>query len=44
MPAVMRMVPEDKPGEFTEVRYEKLEFDVDLTPEFFSLRQLRARS
>jgi outer membrane lipoprotein-sorting protein len=44
VPAVMRMVPEDKPGEFTEVRYEKLEFDVDLTPEFFSLRQLRARS
>ena len=42
VPAVMRMVPEDDPGEFTEVRYEDLEFDVDLSPEFFSLRQLRA--
>ncbi len=44
VPAVMRMVPEDEPGEFTEVIYERLEFDVDLTPEFFSLRQLRSRS
>jgi hypothetical protein len=44
VPAVMRMVPEDDPGEYTEVRYEKLEFDVDLSPDYFSLRQLRARN
>ena len=44
VPAVMRMVPEDEPGEFTEVIYEDLEFDVDLTPDFFSLRQLRTRT
>ncbi len=43
VPAVMRMVPEDDPGEYTEVRYENLEFDVDLSPAYFSLRQLRAR-
>ncbi len=43
VPAVMRMVPEDDPGEYTEVRYEELEFDVDLSPDYFSLRQLRAR-
>ena len=44
VPAIMRMVPEDDPGEYTEVRYEELEFDVDLSPDYFSLRQLRARN
>ena len=44
VPATMRMVPEDDPGEYTEVRYENLEFDVDLAPDDFSLRQLRARN
>lgn len=44
VPATMRMVPEDDPGEFTEVRYEGLEFDVGLSPDYFSLRQLRARN
>ena len=43
VPGTMRMVPEDDPGEYTEVRYERLEFDVDLSPGFFSLRQLRSR-
>jgi hypothetical protein len=41
VPVAMRVVPEDKPGEFTEVRYSELEFDVDLDEEFFSLRSLR---
>ena len=41
VPAAMRVVPEDKPGEFTEVRYSELEFDVDLDEEYFSLRRLR---
>jgi hypothetical protein len=41
VPAKMRVVPEDKPGEFTEVRYSDLEFDVELDEEFFSLRRLR---
>ena len=41
VPATMRVVPEDKPGEFTEVRYSELEFDIDLDEEFFSLRRLR---
>ena len=41
VPATMRVVPEDKPGEYTEVRYSELEFDVDLDEEFFSLRRLR---
>jgi hypothetical protein len=41
VPGLMRVVPEDKPGEYTEVRYSDLEFDVDLDTEFFSLRRLR---
>jgi hypothetical protein len=41
VPAAMRVVPEDKPAEFTEVRYSELEFDVGLDEEFFSLRRLR---
>ncbi len=42
VPATMRMVPEDKPGEHTEVRYEELEFGVALGPDDFSLRRLRS--
>ena len=41
VPATMRVVPEDKPGEYTEVRYSELTFDVDLDESFFSLRRLR---
>ncbi len=41
VPAAMRVVPEDKPGEYTEVRYSDLAFDVDLGQDFFSLRRLR---
>ncbi len=41
VPATMRVVPEDKPGEYTEVRYSELEFDIELDEEFFSLRRLR---
>jgi len=42
LPCTMRMVPEDDPGEYTEIRYQSLRFNVDLSPDFFSLRQLRA--
>ncbi|EDM76222.1 hypothetical protein PPSIR1_07713 [Plesiocystis pacifica SIR-1] len=38
----MRMTPLDKPGEFTEMRYEHIDFDVDLEPSFFSVQQLKA--
>ena len=41
VPAVMTIVPEDKQGEHTTLRYEKLAFDLDLKPGFFSLRNLR---
>jgi hypothetical protein len=41
VPAAMRVVPEDKPDEHTELRYSDLEFDVNLDEDFFSLRRLR---
>lgn len=43
VPAVMDMHPADKPGERTSIRYEELEFDVDIDQSFFSLRNLQRR-
>jgi len=43
VPALMIVVPADKPEETTTVRYEELRFDVGLEPDFFSLRNLRSR-
>lgn len=42
LPATMRLTPEDHPGEFTEMIYKDIEFDLDLEPSFFSLRNLRS--
>jgi outer membrane lipoprotein-sorting protein len=41
IPAVSRMVPADKPGEMTEIRYERLELGVALPDDLFSLRSLQ---
>ena len=41
VPGVMDMRPADKPGERTTIRYEELEFDVDVEQSFFSLRTLQ---
>jgi hypothetical protein len=43
VPTVMDMRPEDKPGERTTVRYQKLEFGVPIDESFFSLQNLKAR-
>jgi hypothetical protein len=43
LPTLLKMVPSDKPTEYTELRYEKLEFNVALEDAFFSLSQLRRR-
>jgi hypothetical protein len=42
VPALMMMVPEDKPSEKTVVRYSELEFDIDINKGFFSLRALQS--
>jgi len=41
LPRVMRMVPEDKPDEMTEITYEKMAFDLDLPAQTFSIRSLK---
>jgi hypothetical protein len=43
VPMRMRVIPADKPGESTVLTYEKLEFDVPLSKERFSVQSLRAR-
>ena len=40
-PTVMRVVPEDKPNEYTELVYEKIEMDIKLSDAFFSLSHLK---
>ena len=41
IPSVMLMRPADKPDEHTVVRYEDLDFDIDINESFFSLRNLK---
>lgn len=43
VPARMKLVPEDEPNEFTEILYEELEFNIDLSERIFSLESLRRR-
>ncbi len=42
-PATMRVVPADKPDEFTEFIYESLELDININEHFFSVSNLRRR-
>jgi outer membrane lipoprotein-sorting protein len=41
IPARMRVTPADKPGEYTEIVYEEMEFDIDLSDDVFTLRNLQ---
>ena len=43
VPSVMEMHPEDRPGERTTVRYQELEFNIDIGRSFFSLQTLKRR-
>ncbi|UCG53413.1 MAG: outer membrane lipoprotein-sorting protein [Candidatus Latescibacterota bacterium] len=43
IPAVMELVPENKEGHKTEIRYTVLELDIDVGEDVFSLRNLRAQ-
>lgn len=40
-PAVMRVVPADKPDEYTEFVYESLEMDIEINDSFFSASNLK---
>ena len=41
LPRTMRMVPADKPDEYTEMIYEELELDVEVSDRVFTLQELR---
>ena len=41
VPTLMTVVPENKPGEKTEVLYKDIKFDLDLPAGLFSLRSLQ---
>jgi outer membrane lipoprotein-sorting protein len=43
VPATLTVTPADKPDEHTVLTYQKLEFDVGLEPDFFSLQNLKRR-
>ena len=43
LPAVMRVVPADKPDEYTELVYEKIAFGQAIPEAFFSLQEIRRR-
>lgn len=43
LPTTLELVPQNKEGHKTVIRYVKLEFNVALDPETFSLRNLRAQ-
>jgi Outer membrane lipoprotein-sorting protein len=40
LPTLTRMVPADKPGEFTEITYQEIEFDQPISGDLFSLQNL----
>jgi len=41
LPSRMKVIPYDKPGEFTEIIYLDIAFDMELPETFFSLRNLK---
>jgi len=41
--SVLRVVPQDKPGEYTELVYNEMEFDINLKDSFFSIARLKRR-
>ena len=43
VPMKMRMVPADEPGEYTEIVYDRLRFDVEIPDSLFTLQSIRRR-
>jgi hypothetical protein len=43
IPTILHVVPADKPGEYTELVYEQMSFNMDLDDAFFSLAELRRK-
>lgn len=41
VPCRMKLIPADKPDEYTEIVYDEIEYDVDIPDETFSLQALK---
>ena len=41
IPCRMKLIPADKPDEFTEVIYDEIEFGVEIPDSFFTLQALK---
>lgn len=44
IPLTLKVVPTDKENEYTEFTYDKLDFDIDINEDFFSLTNLKSKS
>lgn len=42
-PKIMKVIPADKPDEYTEIIYDKLELDISIDDSFFSLSRLKRK-
>lgn len=42
MPTTMTMKPLDRPGEYTKISYASLDFDVELSDDFFTVQRLKS--
>ncbi|MBN2061911.1 MAG: outer membrane lipoprotein-sorting protein [Deltaproteobacteria bacterium] len=42
-PTVMRVLPADKPDEYTELNYKEMELDIEISDDFFSIGNLKRR-
>jgi len=41
LPMTLKIIPADEPNEYTQITYQFIEFDIDLTERFFSISELR---
>ena len=41
LPSKMEMIPVDKPGNKTVLIYQKLEFDIQISEDFFSVNNMK---
>ena len=41
MPTILEVIPEENPDQKTVIEYQKMDFDIDIDPSFFSIQNMR---
>jgi hypothetical protein len=41
LPKIMKVIPTNKPDEYTKIEYHDMDFDLNLNDDFFSIRNLK---